>query len=110
MTSDRKKAIDKLLRENTEEEILKAFDIVSKSNFLNGDNNTGWKASFNWIIKPNKFTDIIEGAYKNKSVSTETNNTESKVIDFGLEEEPLEMDLAYKSKDTKLNQVKFQIE
>jgi len=40
---------------------------ASKSNFLKGENKNGWKATFDWMLKPNNFQKIIEGNYDNKN-------------------------------------------
>lgn len=44
------------------EMIIKA----SESDFMKGDNNRGWIATFDWMIRPTNFQKIIEGNYDNK--------------------------------------------
>lgn len=39
------------------------FKKVSASSFLNGGGQRGWKASFDWIIKPENITKILNGDY-----------------------------------------------
>ena len=52
------------------EDIYKAFDIASRSKFLNGQNDTGWKASFDWFFEnDNNITKVLEGNYNNSSSS-----------------------------------------
>ena len=56
--------------------IEKAFGIietVAKSNFLNGENDRNWKATFDWILEPKNFTKILEGNYNNKPNAKPTN-------------------------------------
>ena len=47
------------------EEMTEVFEKVSKSKFLNGDNDRKWKADFDWIIKPANRVKILEGKYSN---------------------------------------------
>ncbi|MCZ7405384.1 MAG: hypothetical protein O8C67_10715 [Candidatus Methanoperedens sp.] len=39
------------------------FSRVTKSPFLIGENDRGWKASFDWVMKPTNLTKIVEGNY-----------------------------------------------
>ena len=43
-----------------------AMDKVSKSNFCRGENDRGWTATFDWFIKPESFTKVVEGKYDNR--------------------------------------------
>jgi hypothetical protein len=49
-----------------------------KSDFLNGHNDRNWKASFDWILRPENFIKILEGNYDNeeekKIIYTPKNN------------------------------------
>lgn len=49
----------------TLEELKKIFEKANRSSFLQGNNNSGFKASFDWIIKPNNALKILEGNYDN---------------------------------------------
>lgn len=49
----------------TIEELKKIFEKANSSSFLQGNNNSGFKASFDWIIKPNNALKILEGNYDN---------------------------------------------
>lgn len=48
------------------QEILDTFTKAGKSDFLSGDNNRNWRATFDWIIKPGNRLKILEGAYDNR--------------------------------------------
>ncbi len=39
------------------------FAYVSQSDFLQGKNERGWKADFDWLINENNFAKVIEGKY-----------------------------------------------
>lgn len=42
-----------------------AFKKVEASNFLKGDNERGWRAEFDWVIKPDNLVKVLEGNYDN---------------------------------------------
>ena len=52
------------LKEYSEEEVKTVFELAGKSAFLNGSNNRGWKADFDWLLNPNNFLKVIEGRYQ----------------------------------------------
>ncbi|ROI05480.1 hypothetical protein EGI16_03580 [Chryseobacterium sp. G0240] len=66
INQNRKKAINARLHDFGIEKINEMFDMVAKSNFLNGENPRTWCADFDWIMKPANFVKIIEGNYNNK--------------------------------------------
>jgi hypothetical protein len=39
---------------------------IPKSPFLMGDNDRGWKATFDWFLKPDTAAKVLEGAYDGK--------------------------------------------
>lgn len=48
----------------------KIFTLMANSSFMNGNNNRGWKPTFDWIIEnDNNYVKVLEGLYIN-------NNTE----------------------------------
>lgn len=63
LTDKRKKAILNILKKHTEEEIIECFKIANESSFLVGDNDRGWKADFDFLIREDKFVNILEGKY-----------------------------------------------
>lgn len=70
LSSRCKKQLDSLCHKLTEKgkDILscleKGFKLVESSDFLCGRNKkSSWKALFSWIIRPDKFFAILEGAY-----------------------------------------------
>jgi hypothetical protein len=65
LTDARIRCINSRLKEYSEEEVEKAFDKVEQSDFLKGEKG-GWKASFDWILKPANTVKILEGNYDNK--------------------------------------------
>lgn len=66
ITDKRKKAINKLLKEITLEQFKEVCKKANDSDFLTGNNNNGWKADFDFIIKIDKSISILEGKYNNQ--------------------------------------------
>ncbi|WP_233549691.1 hypothetical protein [Flavobacterium sp. 102] len=69
LNDQRKAAINSRIKEHGLETVGKALQMVADSDFLNGANQSGWKASFDWIFKPTNFNKIIEGNYGNRTSS-----------------------------------------
>lgn len=74
-TKTKKEAIYKALDcDFNRYDILKAFELVEKSDFLCGRvNNSTWKANFDWIIQPKNLEKILNGNYENRQVDVLTN-------------------------------------
>lgn len=85
ITIPRKKVIDARIKEYGLETVLEVFKIVNKSNFLNGDSERGWKASFDWIMKPSNFTKILEGNYNNRDTKQDQEKNKSKYDEDGFQ-------------------------
>lgn len=54
-------------------EIRHAFEKAEASPFLKGCNESGWKANFDWIIKPDHLTKIVEGFYDGRAKNSKEN-------------------------------------
>ena len=55
-------------REYGEAALKEAVQKAVKSDFLNGKNNKGFVASFDWIMRPNNFPKVLEGNYDNNKI------------------------------------------
>ncbi len=66
ISEKRKTSIRARIREHGKEGFNEMMHRAAKSNFLKGDNQRGWTASFDWMIRPSSFQKIIEGNYDNK--------------------------------------------
>lgn len=74
ITAKRKKAITKILKEYSEDEILQVFNNLENSEFCKGNNDNGWKANIDFILREDKFVATLEGKYgTRKSVRTGRN-------------------------------------
>ncbi len=69
ISEKRKASIRARIREHGVEAFREMIQRAAKSNFLKGNNDRGWTATFDWMIKPNNFQKIIEGNYNDKTPS-----------------------------------------
>lgn len=63
--SKRAGAISARIREHGEEAVKEMIRKAAKSDFLNGKNQRGWTASFDWLFLPSNFEKVYEGNYDN---------------------------------------------
>jgi predicted phage replisome organizer len=73
ITDKRQKAIKAFLKQMTIEEFENACKIANETEFLIGKNDRGWRADFDFIIKPDNAIRIIEGKYT-KGATNEVNS------------------------------------
>lgn len=66
ITDKRKKAIDNFIKEYTLEQFEEICNIANSSEFLTGNNDRNWKADFDFLMRTDKATAILEGKYNNK--------------------------------------------
>lgn len=67
ITDKRKQAIQKICKLYNLETIKEVFDLIEKSDFCKGKNDRGWIADLDFILREDKFANILEGKYNNKS-------------------------------------------
>lgn len=72
LTDKRKKAISAFLKQMTLEEFENACEKANNTPFLIGKNDRGWKADFDFIIKPDNTARIIEGKYHSEEPKNDT--------------------------------------
>lgn len=63
LTDKRNKTIDKFLKEFSIEQLEEICKIANVSEFLTGNNDRNWKADFDFIMRTDKATAILEGKY-----------------------------------------------
>lgn len=89
---DRKRK-DKLKVRFSEEEfnLKEIFKIISKSPFLLGVNERGWKVSFDWIIgNSNNYLKILEGKYMDMKINEFSLNTIWRFVPTGKDSQLIE--------------------
>jgi DNA replication protein DnaD len=65
LSEKRKATVRTRIKEHGKDFFKEVVDKASESNFLNGENDRGWKADFDWIMRPTNFVKILEGNYDN---------------------------------------------
>lgn len=73
LTDSRKKAIGLFLKTYTLKDFEEVCRISNTCGFLLGENDRGWKADFDFLIKVNNAVKILEGKYSGNTKQT-TNN------------------------------------
>lgn len=74
--SDKRKGhIAARIREHGKQSFIEMIQNANMSDFLKGENNRCFKASFDWMIKPNNYQKIIEGNYENRNKNDRGNNS-----------------------------------
>ena len=66
LTDKRKNAIRKFLKEFTTDDFINICNLANNDDFLTGNNDRNWKADFDFLLKPDKATAILENKYSKK--------------------------------------------
>lgn len=62
-TEKRKKSIRNFEKQLSKEQFLEVCKEANASEFCRGNNDRGWKADFDFLIRADKATNILEGKY-----------------------------------------------
>lgn len=64
-----------------ESKLAEVFTMVEASDFLSGrgerSSHTGWKCTLDWVLKPDKFTNIVNGDYNTNKPTTNSHRSDS---------------------------------
>lgn len=71
LTQKREKAIDNFIKEFTEEQFEQICKIANSTSFLIGENERGWKADFDFLMRIDKATNVLEGKYGKENLTAE---------------------------------------
>lgn len=74
LNENRKKHLKARIREFGAASFEEMVQTAARSNFLKGDNQRGFKATFDWMIKPSNYQKILEGNYENTKKQTNATN------------------------------------
>jgi hypothetical protein len=77
ITKSRAEIIDNSLKTYSLNDFKKVFEKAEQSDFLKGNNNRNWSASFDWLIKEDNMAKVLEGKYDGKQ-----NKQPNKFCDF----------------------------
>lgn len=69
LTDKRNKSIDNFLKEFSIEQLETICKTANNSEFLTGNNDRKWKADFDFLMRTDKATAILEGKYSNNKSS-----------------------------------------
>ncbi len=73
LTDKRKRAIGNFEKQLSKDEFATICQKANDSSFCTGSNDRGWKADFDFLIRADKATNILEGKYDGKGQSNEYN-------------------------------------
>ena len=90
MTEPRRKAVQSALNAVGQEKLTELFRKAEASDFLTKRNSTGWKPGFDWLLKPENYTKVLEGNYDNRN-GAQTVPAQTDYTNGGLHPNILEM-------------------
>lgn len=76
ITKSRAETISDSLKTYSIDDFKKVFEKAEQSDFLKGNNNRNWSASFDWLIKEDNMAKVLEGKYNRQ------NKQSNKFCDF----------------------------
>ena len=65
---ERERKIKAVFGDIVESEWIEVVKKLSNSSFCNGKNDSGWKANFDFLVKPGTNVKVLEGNYDNRDV------------------------------------------
>lgn len=74
LSDKRKSMISARIKEHGKRRFAEVISKAAMSPFLKGQNNRGWTATLDWIIKPTNFEKILSGNYDNRSKENTADN------------------------------------
>lgn len=80
ISEQRKGIIRARVRQYGKEAFAEMIDKAVNSNFLKGDNHSGWRATFDWMLRPSNFQKIIEGNYNNNQTYNDSLLTYEQIV------------------------------
>ena len=88
----RKKAIKARLKTYSIDDFKNLFEIAEKSDFLKGNNDRNWNATFDWLIKDSNMAKVLDGNYNNKGGEiNDIRRKDKKVVERELDENEREI-------------------
>lgn len=70
ISDSRKRALSARLKKYTVADFETLFKKAQASSFLKGNNSSGWRATFDWLINESNMTKVLEGNYDDKPTKT----------------------------------------
>lgn len=66
LNDTRKKMVAAKVKQYGLDAVLQTIGKAAASDFLNGNNKRGWRATFDWLFRPNNFAKTLDGNYDNR--------------------------------------------
>lgn len=66
----------------TVKDFRKLFELAEASDFLKGENDRGWSATFDWLIADANMAKVLDGNYENRSSAKNTKKLASRFSNF----------------------------
>lgn len=67
---NRKTLLQARIKEHGLDAVIEALNKVADSDFLHGQNDSGWTITFDWFVRPQNFQKVLEGNYANRKKQT----------------------------------------
>jgi hypothetical protein len=64
VSTERQKRLGARMAEHGAVALINGINLIPDHDFLLGGGPNGWKATFNWFVRPDSLTTILEGGYK----------------------------------------------
>lgn len=78
----RAKCLNARIKEYGIDEVLAAIERIKNSDFLKGNNKSGWMITFDWFVLPNNFPKVHDGYYENSTPQPQNGGSQSYVEQF----------------------------
>lgn len=78
----RAKCLNARIKEYGIDEVLAAIERIKNSDFLKGNNKSGWMITFDWFVLPNNFPKVHDGYYENSTPQPQNGGSQSHVEQF----------------------------
>lgn len=78
----RAKCLNARIKEYGIDEVLAAIERIKNSDFLKGNNKSGWMITFDWFVLPNNFPKVHDGYYENSTQQPQNGGSQSHVEQF----------------------------
>ena len=83
LSEARKEELCARLRDGyTVEDFRKLFELAEASDFLKGENDRGWSATFDWLIADANMAKVLDGNYENRISTKNTKKPASRFSNF----------------------------
>lgn len=81
LTTERCGMLNARIKENGAEAVEEVIRKAASSGFLNGGGNHGFRADFNWLMRPRNFIKVLEGNYDNDKQNYDNGITRQQELD-----------------------------